>query len=134
MTLRISLRDGEQMIVNGAVLRSIGRTDLGVENSVALLRGREIMSPDEATTPTRRLYYTCMLAYIDPDGAAGHHDAIVECLGELVGALESLTAKAACASFARHVAIGDYYRALADCRSLMSYEAEIFDRATQHAA
>jgi len=134
MTLRISLRDGEQMIVNGAVLRSIGRTDLCVENGVTLLRGREVMKAEEATTPARRLYYTCMLAYIDPEGAGRHQDEIVDCLGGLMTALESLEAKAICASFARKVATGDYYRALADCRTLISYEADVFQRAVQHAA
>ena len=38
MALRISLRDGEKMIVNGAVLRSVGRTDLSIENNAAILR------------------------------------------------------------------------------------------------
>lgn len=129
MTLRISLRDGEQMIVNGAVLRSIGRTDLCVENNVALLRGSEVMSPEQATTPARRLYYSCMLAYIDPDGAAGHHDDIIGYLAGLVSVLGSPEAKAACAGFARKVATSDFYRALADCRTLIEYEADVFARA-----
>jgi len=134
MTLRISLRDGEPMIVNGAVLRSVGRTDLCVENNVALLRGREIMSAEEATTPARRLYHACMLAYIDPEGAAKHHAELLECLSGLVNALEAPTAKAACASFAMHVAQGAFYKALADCRTLISYEAQVFERLEQHAA
>ena len=128
MTLRISLRDGEQMIVNGAVLRAIGRTDLCVENTVALLRGREVMSPDEATTPARRLYYACMIAYIDPQGATAHHDEIVRYLRDLMGALEAHEAKAMCASFARKVANGDFYRALADCRALIEYETAALAR------
>jgi len=128
MTLRITLRDGEQMIVNGAVLRSVGRTELCVENNVSLLRGREVMAPEEAVTPARRLYYACMLAYIDPEGASGHHDAIIGYLSGLIVALESLDAKAACVRFAGKVATGNYYRALADCRALISYESEVFNR------
>lgn len=129
MTLRITLRDGEAMIVNGAVLRSIGRTELCVENNVTLLRGSEVMSPEHATTPARRLYYSCMLAYIDPDGAAGHYDDIAGYLAGLVNVLESSEAKAACASFARKAATSDFYRALADCRALIEYEADVFARA-----
>lgn len=134
MTLRITLRDGEQLIVNGAVLRSVGRTDLCVENNVTLLRGREIMAPGEATTPARRLYHACMLAYIDPDGADAHRDEIVNYLGGLMGALEAIDAKAACASFARKVATGDYYRALADCRNLIAYESDALARVQSSAA
>ncbi|WP_033921452.1 flagellar biosynthesis repressor FlbT [Sphingomonas sp. 37zxx] len=122
MTLKIALRDGEKLVVNGAVLRSVGRTELCVENNVSLLRGREIMSPQEASTPAKRLYYACMVAYIDPDGATAHHDEIIEYLRDLIGALASPEAKAVCASFARKVATGDFYRALADCRALINYE------------
>lgn len=134
MTLRISLRDGEKLIVNGAVLRAVGRTDLCVENNVALLRGREVMSPDDAVTPARRLYYACMIAYIDPQGANAHHDQIVRYLHDLIGALESHEAKAACASFARKVATGDFYRALGDCRALIDYETAAFERAAPQVA
>lgn len=134
MTLRISLRDGEKMIVNGAVLHSVGRTDLCIENTVTLLRGREVMTPEDATTPARRLYYVCMLAYIDPAGADKHHDQIIEYLTGLVGALASPEAKGTCAAFALKVATGDFYRALADCRALVTYEAAVLDRDERAAA
>ena len=55
MTLRISLRDGEKVVINGAVIRASGRTDLAIESKVTILRGREIMSPAEASTPARAL-------------------------------------------------------------------------------
>ncbi|EIZ78746.1 flagellar biosynthesis repressor FlbT [Novosphingobium sp. Rr 2-17] len=134
MSLRISLRDGEPMIINGALLRSVGRTDLSIENSVTVLRGREVMAPEEATTPARRLYYACMLAYIDPAGAAVHHPEIIDYVSALIDALESHEAKAVCAAFARKVACGDFYRALADCRTLITYEAVALGRTECDAA
>ena len=124
MTLRISLKDGEKMIVNGAVLRAVGRTDLLVENHVAILRGREVMSPEEASTPARRLYFATMLAYIDEDGRAAHQQQILTLLADLTDAFEGAAAKAACVSFARNLASGDFYRALADCRELIRYETD----------
>lgn len=134
MTLRISLRDGEKMIVNGAVMRSVGRTDLVVENNVSLLRGREVMAVEDAVTPARRLYFACMMAYIDPESRTTHHEGIIEFLGGLMGALESLEAKAICTRFARKVATGNYYRALADCRQLIDYETAALERAVPQAA
>jgi flagellar protein FlbT len=135
MTLRISLKDGEKMIVNGAVLRAVGRTDLVVENHAALMRGREIMSPDEATTPARRLYFACMLGYLGgEDGVQAQHEAIVELLGDLMGAFETEEAKAICASIAHRLATRDYYRALADCRTLIAYETKALARIDARAA
>jgi flagellar protein FlbT len=128
MTLRISLRDGEKMIVNGAVLRSSGRTELFVENRVAILRGREVMSPEDANTPARRLYLACMMAYVDEPGRTAHQDTVVRMLSDLLGAFESDAARKACLEFAQHAALGDYYRALATCRTLMELEAEALGR------
>ena len=129
MTLRISLKDGEKMIVNGAVMRAVGRTDLVVENKVALMRGREVMTPEEATTPARRLYFACMLAYIGGEnGRDAQRDRIVTLLGELVAALQAEEARALCTRLAHRLAVGDFYRALADCRSLIAYEAEALAR------
>ena len=44
--LKITLRNDEKLVINGAVLRSVGRTEVFIENEVALLRGREVMSPE----------------------------------------------------------------------------------------
>jgi flagellar protein FlbT len=134
MSLRISLRDGEKMIVNGAVLRATGRTQFVIENHVAILRDREVMSPEEATTPARRLYFACMMAYIDSSNLAEHQDLIVERLRDLFGALESEEARAACIRFAGLVALPDFYRALAECRTLINYEAEALARFQEQAA
>ncbi|MCJ8157721.1 flagellar biosynthesis repressor FlbT [Sphingomonas sp. LaA6.9] len=128
MTLRISLRDGEKVIVNGAVLRATGRTQLHVENTAAILRGRDVMSPEEANTPARRLYFACMMAYIDQDDLARHQDAIIELVRELMSALQSPEARAVCVEFAQKAAASEFYRALGDCRWLINYEAEAMAR------
>ena len=134
MTLRISLRDGEKMIVNGAVMRASGRVELMIENHVALLRGREVMQAEEANTPARRLYFTCMLAYIDEPGRAEHQQSVVSLLGDLMGVFRTDEARMACLEFARLAALGDYYRALGICRQQMTYEAAAFDRLSGEAA
>ncbi|HEY0044541.1 MAG TPA: flagellar biosynthesis repressor FlbT [Allosphingosinicella sp.] len=130
MTLRISLRDGEKVIVNGAVLRSVGRTDMRVENGACVLRGRDVMAPEEANTPAKRLYFACMMAYIDSGDRASHQDNIVDLVRALLAALHAPEAQAACVSFAQRVACGEYYAALSDCRWLIGYEAELLAPAT----
>lgn len=134
MSLRISLRDGEKMIVNGAVIRATGRTQFVIENQVAILRDREVMRPEGATTPARRLYFACMMAYIDTANLSEHQDEVVARLRDLLGALELEEARAACVRFAGLVAMQDFYRGLAECRSLINYEAEALARLEDQAA
>ena len=128
MTLRISLRKGEPVIVNGAVLRAQSRTDLVVENEATVLRGRDVMRPEEADTPARQLYFACMMAYIDQDDLQKHQTALLDRLEGLMVALESPLAKGACIRFAQKVATGQFYSALAECRWLIGYEAEVLAR------
>mgnify|MGYP002779349636 CR=1 FL=1 len=129
MSLRISLKDGEKVVINGAVLRSVGRTDLCIDSKAALLRGREIMDPADATTPARRLYFHTMMAYLDREGAVSHQDEIIAHLKQVASLLPTNEAQFACASFARVVAGMNYYRALGECRTLMRLERDALDRA-----
>ncbi|MFL9841580.1 flagellar biosynthesis repressor FlbT [Sphingomonas sp. ST-64] len=119
--LRISLRDGEALVINGAMLRSKGRSELVIENKVALLRGREIMTPEEATSTARRLYFATMMAYLgdEPDT---HKNQVIDELTLLIPVMDSDEGRAACVRFARLVAEGNYYRGLAACRALIEFE------------
>jgi flagellar protein FlbT len=121
--LRITLRDGEKAILNGAVISAVGRTQLRIENTVSILRGREVMRPEEATTPARRLYFSCMLAYIDPDDREKHQEATLVALREILHPHASAAAKDACVRFATDIAQAEFYRALAPARDLMALEA-----------
>ncbi|MBR0550914.1 flagellar biosynthesis repressor FlbT [Stakelama marina] len=126
--LRISLRDNEKIVINGAVLRSSGRTDIVVENEAAILRGRDVMAPEDADTPAKRLYFACMMAYLDPENLVQHQSHILTLFEQLIHALEAPEAKANCVAFARRVAACDFYRALTECRALIAYEAEALGR------
>ncbi|HYZ48080.1 MAG TPA: flagellar biosynthesis repressor FlbT [Sphingomonas sp.] len=126
--LRITLRDGEKVVVNGAVLSAVGRTTLLVENKATILRGREVMTPEEATTPARQLYFHTIMAYMDEENREEHQDRIVESLRKVAALLPDQEALAATVAFASKAAHLQFYKALADCRQLMRLEAEALDQ------
>ena len=125
--LRITLRDGEKAIVNGAVLRSVGRTQIVLENHVAILRGSEVMRPEDATTPARRLYFACQLAYIDPENREAHQHSVLPHLSDTQASLRAPDAQSACVRFANEIAVNEYYRALAAARELVAIETALTD-------
>lgn len=133
MALRIDLRDGERMVVNGAVLRASGRTRLFVDNRVTILRGADIMSPDEATTPARRLYFACMMAYVEPEIDAYRKD-VLSLFSAIFDTFEGHKAKEACGRLATIMAAADFYRALGVCRELIDYENGVLARIENAAA
>ena len=127
--LRLSLRDGERVIVNGAVLRARGRTEFMVENGAAVLRGRDVMTPEQAITPARALYLSLMLAYVDGHGQAGHRDDVVTRVRDLSAALEGADARAALMGIVEAAARDAWYPALVQCRALIAYEDGALARA-----
>lgn len=127
--LKLSLRDGEKVVINGAVLRSAGRSEILLVNEASVLRGRDIMAPENADTPAKRLYFACMMAYLEPKKLEEHQESILTLLRDLMGAIETPEGKALCVAFAERVAHCDFYRALGECRQLIRYEEEALARA-----
>ncbi|MCA3255264.1 MAG: flagellar biosynthesis repressor FlbT [Alphaproteobacteria bacterium] len=125
MPLKLNLRAHERFILNGAVVSNGDRrTTLTLENGASILRERDIMTAEQATSPARRVYFACMLAYIDP-GDERHRNGFVDLLGEFMAAIANPAARLACVEASKSVLAGDYYRALLHCRSLIDYEDRV---------
>ena len=122
MGLKVVLKDKERIIINGAVIAAQGRVSLEIENRAVILRGKEFMTVEDATTPARKLYHATMMAYIDPDHRARHQDAIIELVSAVMAANQVLEAAGLCVSYAQKVASEEYYPALAYCRQLIALE------------
>lgn len=126
MPLRIALKAGEKIIVNGAVLQAgDAPATLVVHNAAALLREREIMTEERAVTPATRIYYTIQCAYLFP----GKKDLYLQ---HFYGFLEEFTAASPSSEpLARKIRAeiegGRYYPALRSARKLIEREQEILD-------
>lgn len=67
-SLRISLKAGERIFINGAVLRVDRKVSLEFLNDVTFLLENHVMQPDEAKTPLRQLYFIVQMMLINPAG------------------------------------------------------------------
>lgn len=126
MALKISLKPGEQFVVNGAVVTNGDkRTVLVVQNKAAILRERDIMTEREATSPARRVYFACMLSYLDAASADDYYPAFVEAMDGLLSAIENPKIRLVCAQTSLAMMKRDYYRAIACGRELIEYEDKV---------
>ena len=66
-TLVLELRQGDMMVVNGAPIRFRNRTRIELAAKARFLFGKQIMPPEAATTPARRIYFALQTAYIGTD-------------------------------------------------------------------
>src|SRR5689334_22409951 len=62
--LVLELRQGEVMIVNGAPIRFRTKARIELTAKARFLFGKQIMSPEQADSPARRIYFALQTAYI----------------------------------------------------------------------
>ena len=123
MPLKLSLKPGERFVVNGAVLQNGDRRAvLLLQNKASILREKDIIQPEDANTPARRIYFPIMMMYLDPADANKFYDEFVLRLNEFMGAIRSTDVLKECVSLSREVMAADYYKALTRCRKLLTFE------------
>ena len=65
--LVLELRPNEVMIVNGAPIRFRTKSRIELTAHARFLFGKQIMEPDQADSPARRIYFALQSAYIGVD-------------------------------------------------------------------
>ncbi|WP_234731782.1 flagellar biosynthesis repressor FlbT [Acidocella facilis] len=86
-SLVLELKQGESMILNGAVIRFKTRTRLELNSHARFLFGKQIMSAEDATSPLRQAYFALQQAYISdeeerPEALQRARDNIRRLMGE----------------------------------------------------
>ena len=129
MPLKLSLKPHEKFVLNGAVVQNGDRRGvLVLQNKASVLREKDIMQPEEANSPARRVYFPVMMMYIDEAGAQRCYDEFVRRMGEFMGVIRNPDVLADCVNVSKHVLSREYYKALMICRKLIEYEDERIGR------
>ncbi|WP_238123882.1 MULTISPECIES: flagellar biosynthesis repressor FlbT [unclassified Xanthobacter] len=87
-TMRLSLRAGEKIYLNGAVLRADRKVTLEILNDATFLLEGHVMQVEETATPLRQLYYIIQSMLMDPAHAA---DARALCYRHLAGLFQAFS-------------------------------------------
>jgi flagellar protein FlbT len=123
MPLKITLKPGEKVAVNGAmIVNGARRASFIVENHARVLRERDMLQPSEATSAAKRLYIPIMLMYLDPVPSPAYRAEYERRHAEALRGGDDPRRLEACREVAAHVARGDFYRAMAACRNLIALE------------
>jgi flagellar protein FlbT len=125
MPLKLSLKPGEKFVLNGAVLANGDkRTSLVIQNKACVLREKDIMQPESANTPARRIYLAIMMMYLDGEASEEPYNEFALRMTEFMGAIRTPAVLATCVDISRDVSQSNYYKALIACRKLFDFERE----------
>jgi flagellar protein FlbT len=87
-----------------------------------VLREKDIMQPDQATTPARRIYFPVMMMYLDESAAERQYEEFATRLTEFMGVVRNPDVLSDCIAISKHVMAREYYKALMLSRKLIEYE------------
>jgi flagellar protein FlbT len=125
-TLVLELRQGDLMVVNGAPIRFRNRTRIELAAKARFLFGKQIMSPEAATTPARRIYFALQTAYIGTEEErANGLGAARALIGEFKAATTSTLARDMLTQALEMAEADDCYAALKLARRVMRHEEEV---------
>jgi flagellar protein FlbT len=125
-TLVLELRAGELLVVNGAALRFRHRTRLELAGRARFLFGKQVMAPEEATTPARRIYFALQTAYVGPEEL--REQALAEAHLLIEQFQQATTSAMARQLLDRALALAEaeeWYAALKNVRVVMRHEAAV---------
>ena len=123
MPLKVNLRAGERIIINGALLSADSSIGLTIHNKVTLMLERQLVRPDEATTPARRIYYAIQNAYVaDPEEQGIWLDQANRFIDDYAEATTSPPIRKKVAAIRLHLASSEYYAALRLARELFAHD------------
>lgn len=88
-SLVLELRSGETLMINGAVIVFREKTKIELIARARFLFGKQIMPPERAYTPARRLYVALQSAYV---GTAEERTRGLNTARTLTAALKAVTA------------------------------------------
>jgi flagellar biosynthesis repressor protein FlbT len=135
--LRLSLRAGEKLYVNGAVLRVDQKVTIELLNDATFLMQNHVLQPQDATTPLRQLYFLVQTIFIAPEGADDARQMLVHTFPRLIASFSDPDILAGLALIEGLVAEGREFEALRRIRSLFPIERGIIEgpqAQTSHAA
>ena len=132
MALKVELKPCERIIIGNAVVTNgEHRTRLYIEGEAAILREKDILTPETADTPAKRIYLAVQLMYLEDDIGA-MQETYAELTRDLVTAAPS-TLKFV-DRISELVLSGAFYKALKETKALIGYESELLSHATGSAS
>ena len=123
MGLKIELKPGERIIVGNSVITNDDRrTRLVIEGDAPILREKDILTPQTADTPCKRIYLAIQFMYLAQDPKQ-HHEVYFELVNNVVKTAPST--RPYLDRIKNQILAGSFYKALKEAHPLVHYEQQL---------
>jgi flagellar protein FlbT len=129
MSLKVELKPGERLIVGDCLITNTEqRARLLIDGDTPILRERDILTPETANTPAKRIYLAVQLMYLSRN-PRNQHELYFQLMRDIVQAAPSTWPYIE--NINNHILTGEMYKALKHARKLIAYEQELLENATR---
>ncbi len=129
MALKVELKPGERIIIGESLIKNDNqRCRLFIEGNAPILREKDIMTPDTANTPAKRIYLAVQLMYLsnDIDKIKENYFTLVN---DIIMAAPSTTPFIT--RISNQILSNSFYKALKETKKLIEYEKALLDNVQQ---
>jgi flagellar protein FlbT len=124
-SMKISLKAGERIYINGAVLKADRKVSLELLNDATFLLEHHVMKPEETSTPLRQLYFIVQTMIMDPDRHNPAHGMCTRMLRDLLEGFRSDEVRAGLLTVGDLISKDRNFDALREIRNLLPIELKV---------
>ncbi len=123
MALQVELKPGERIIIGESVITNAQeRIRLYVDGTAPILREKDVLTPETANSPAKRIYLAVQLMYFAKSVEVTQEEYL-DLVSGLIEASPSSTPYIA--RISSHLFAGNLYKALKEARNLIDHESDI---------
>ena len=123
--MHISLRAGERLFLNGAVLRVDRKVTVELLNDATFLLENHVLQVEDTKTPVRQLYFAVQAMLMDPQNAAPSRSLFEAMAADVGAAFRSPAIRTGVEEAMAQVAAERPFHALKTLRALFGEEARL---------
>jgi flagellar protein FlbT len=132
MALKVELKPGEKLLVGNCIItNSDQRTRLFIDGRVPILRQKDILTAETATSPAKRIYLAVQMMYIEDDILVTK-DEYFALVNEFVAAAPS--ALEIVNQINNEILTEQLYKALKAAQKLIDYEQDLLSNVSARRA
>ena len=130
MALKVDLKAGERLIIGDCLITNTDqRTQLLIDGKSPILRGKDILTPETADTPAKRIYFIGPVDVPLERCQRDHHDTYFQLVRDVAKAAPSTWPYIE--EINNHILTGELYKALKQAKKLIVYEQELLENASR---
>lgn len=126
MTLRITLKPNERLVINGTLIRNGSRSgEILIETACRMLRESEIIREEEVDTPCKQIWMTMQVLHLAEDPAEAQTLLFTQA-ADLMKVMP--TSASYIAAMSKALEEGHTHKALKEVKRLVQHEREILEQ------